>query len=222
MSKCCFCIILFLSLVEIAVSQEVAITRQAFENAFTSSLEKAQEFSRYHKSTLIKYSGGNVERKLTWKWEYEMAYKHRMVFEEKTDARVSRLERFSLEEKTFCNIDNGGWGVETGSCRTRLPCFITQMSYMMRPNSPSHFTSDHTEKGGEKLTIFRESGKLGLQETKKGEWWGYYKSTFWVDSRGRFLRQSYKSGTVGSNQLSETWEDEISYSPNIKIGPPIK
>ena len=201
--------------------QTALISRNEYSNAYSSALEKSREYSRHQTSKLVKSLNGSV-RILLWDWEYELPYKHRLVFEEKTAEKNSRFERISLEYKTFCKADDADWVIETGSCETSLPWVITQQSYMLSTRASSKFTSEQQSINGRKVRSYREYALFGSVSGVggTGSFSHYNECIFWVDGTGRLIKQSFKSGAVGSNQIYGSWDDEIDYERSVKVEAP--
>jgi hypothetical protein len=205
-------------------AQANPISREDYSAAYKSAVEKSEKYSRQHKSRLVKYMNGDEHFVRSWDWEYEFPYKHRMIFDERTVERRSRLERVSLESKTFCKADNGNWVIETGACQAQLPWMLTQLSYMLRPNASSKLTSEQQSINGSKSWSYREYALFGSSSGANGKdnFSRYYDSIFWVDSTGRLTKQSFKSGALDAKQVFETWDDEIHYDGTIKVEEPNK
>jgi hypothetical protein len=220
MSKITLVVILLLSAGS-AFSQRTALTRAKFSEAYASAQEKAREFSRVHDSQVIDFSDGVPVFTMTWKWEYENRLRSRLAYELKGNEGTIRLEMVKLADKKFCKVNNGNWSEVSGLCPVSAPWEMTQRERMMYGNAPSEFYVEQVELDGQKLQKYCEFGKIerftlpnGVEVQPSS-----YESVFFVDSKGRVMKQEQKE--TKSGREIETWNDRFTYLPSVKITAPI-
>jgi hypothetical protein len=220
----CFLLILLFGFQSI-YSQSVSITRDVYANSYAAANEKAREFDRRHDSQLIQFADGRtVEAALTWKWEYASEYRSRLVYEQKDKKGAIKFEMVVLADKTFCKVGDNAWVQTVGTCSVRASWSVTQMSRMMDATASSEFSLESVQVDGQKLKKYKEIGRYGRRTLPSGAEAApsFYDTAFWVDSKGRIVRQEYKRTGTEPTVVTSTWIDTVTYLSGLNIDAPIK